>query len=123
MQDTEEAHTRAAICARRSVADSEGIGIKFENSRALAATHTTSRWSSSTRLRRLEVIAHDSVPTQWPTHDLGSAEPRCPECGVVMRLERGGWRGPECGRVEHVEQMEMSPISTPGIHGGLRMPG
>lgn len=51
--------------------------------------------------------------------DLGSTEPRCPECGVVMRVEPGGWRCPECGRVEPIEQVAIPPhFDGLGIYGG-----
>ncbi|WP_460004524.1 hypothetical protein [Microbacterium xylanilyticum] len=51
--------------------------------------------------------------------DFGSTEPRCPECGVVMRGEAGGWTCPECRRFEPVEQGPLPPpFDGPAIRGG-----
>ncbi|MGX1694083.1 hypothetical protein ACWIBQ_01690 [Microbacterium keratanolyticum] len=51
--------------------------------------------------------------------DLGSTEPRCPDCGVVMRSEEGGWTCPACRRFEPVEQGPLpAELRGPGIHGG-----
>lgn len=51
--------------------------------------------------------------------DLGSTEPRCPDCGVVMRLEEGGWSCPSCRRFEPVEQGPLPPpFEGPAIGGG-----
>ncbi|WP_164478100.1 TFIIB-type zinc ribbon-containing protein [Microbacterium sp. ABRD28] len=46
-------------------------------------------------------------------------QPRCPNCGVVMRDEPGAYRCPACGRVIEVADVPPAPVfDGPAIHGG-----
>lgn len=51
------------------------------------------------------------------------AQPRCPECSVVMRDDPRGFRCPACGHLDdHAAELEaviLPPdFDGPGIHGG-----
>lgn len=48
-------------------------------------------------------------------------QPRCPECGVVMRDVPGGWQCPSCGHANFPKLDRIvipPPFRGPSIHGG-----
>lgn len=48
-----------------------------------------------------------------------AAQPQCPECGVVMRIERHAFVCPHCGHLQLLDDVEMPPeFDGPGIVGG-----
>lgn len=38
-----------------------------------------------------------------------ASQPHCPDDGVVMRDDAGGWRCPECGHVQQAHDAGMPP--------------
>ncbi|WP_353113875.1 hypothetical protein [Microbacterium sp.] len=45
--------------------------------------------------------------------------PRCPECGILLREVRGGWRCPECSHAEDAPWVSKPDDGgAPSIHGG-----
>jgi tRNA(Ile2) C34 agmatinyltransferase TiaS len=55
--------------------------------------------------------------------DIDGSQPRCEECGVLMRDIPGGWRCPACGHVDapvvmQQQQQQLPDFDGPSIHGG-----
>lgn len=45
-------------------------------------------------------------------------QPRCPECGIVMRDVAGGWKCPECGETMTADVVDVPRFDGPSIRGG-----